>query len=463
MKKKGEKSFPDAIIIIFVMSIIAAILTYILPSGEYKRKTIDGINEILPNSFHPTEKNPTSLMDFFTAIPQGLIEGADIVFLVLIIGGAIAIIDSTGATYSGINALVAKTKGRKYLLIISIALLFGVMHQVGISGNTVIAFIPVGIMLARAMELDAIVGVSIVYLGNFAGGAVGTFDPAIMGVAQKIARVLLFSGAWFRIIIFGVLIIVTILYICRYVKKISNDPSKSILKDNPFPIEEEVNVTQSYENFNNKHKFIIFIFILAIGVFLFGVFTYEWSVNELSGIFIISSIVIALINKIKPNDFIKIFMTGVRKLAYGAIIIGVARSIIVIFDNANILDTITHAATIHMQELPTTIGALSMFAFNWLFNILVSSGSGQASIVMPIMSPIGDMIGITRQTTVLAFKLGDGITNIITPFSGVLMSVLAIGGIPWTKWLKFAFPLVLWWSLVGIIFLIIAVFINYGP
>lgn len=219
MKKKGEKSFPDAIIIIFVMSIIAAILTYILPSGEYKRKTIDGINEILPNSFHPTEKNPTSLMDFFTAIPQGLIEGADIVFLVLIIGGAIAIIDSTGATYSGINALVAKTKGRKYLLIISIALLFGVMHQVGISGNTVIAFIPVGIMLARAMELDAIVGVSIVYLGNFAGGAVGTFDPAIMGVAQKIARVLLFSGAWFRIIIFGVLIIVTILYICRYVKK----------------------------------------------------------------------------------------------------------------------------------------------------------------------------------------------------------------------------------------------------
>ena len=158
-------------------------------------------------------------MDFFTAIPQGLIEGADIVFLVLIIGGAIAIIDSTGATYSGINALVAKTKGRKYLLIISIALLFGVMHQVGISGNTVIAFIPVGIMLARAMELDAIVGVSIVYLGNFAGGAVGTFDPAIMGVAQKIARVPLFSGAWFRIIIFGVLIIVTILYICRYVKK----------------------------------------------------------------------------------------------------------------------------------------------------------------------------------------------------------------------------------------------------
>ncbi|EPD50065.1 hypothetical protein HMPREF1208_01603 [Staphylococcus sp. HGB0015] len=461
MKQKGGKTFPDAIIIIFIMSIVAAILTYILPSGKYKRKTIEGIHEIIPNSFHSTTKNPTSIIDFITAIPQGLIESANIIFLVLIIGGAIAIIDSTGATYSGINALVDKTKGRKYLLIISIASLFGIMHQVGVSGNTVIAFIPIGIMLARAMNLDAVVGVSMVYLGNFAGGAVGTFDPAIMGVAQKIAGVPLFSGAWFRIIIFFALITVTIIYICRYTKKISMDPSKSILKDNPFPVE-VVDTNYEFEKFNKKHMLTIFIFIAGIAVFLFGVFKYEWSVNELAGIFILNSIIIAVINKIKPNDFVNTFMTGVRKLTYGAIIIGIARSIIVIFKEANILDTITHIATAHMQELPTMVGALAMFAFNWLFNILVSSGSGQASIVMPIMAPIGDIIGLTRQTTVLAFKLGDGITNIITPFSGVLMSVLAIGGIPWTRWLKFAFPLVLWWTLVGAIFLIIAVLINYG-
>ena len=336
------------------------------------------------------------------------------------------------------------------------------MHQVGVSGNTVIAFIPIGIMLARAMNLDAVVGVSMVYLGNFAGGAVGTFDPAIMGVAQKIAGVPLFSGAWFRIIIFFALITVTIIYICRYTKKISMDPSKSILKDNPFPVE-VVDTNYEFEKFNKKHMLTIFIFIAGIAVFLFGVFKYEWSVNELAGIFILNSIIIAVINKIKPNDFVNTFMTGVRKLTYGAIIIGIARSIIVIFKEANILDTITHIATAHMQELPTMVGALAMFAFNWLFNILVSSGSGQASIVMPIMAPIGDIIGLTRQTTVLAFKLGDGITNIITPFSGVLMSVLAIGGIPWTRWLKFAFPLVLWWTLVGAIFLIIAVLINYGP
>lgn len=462
MKQKNGNKFPDAIVIIFTMSIIAALLTYILPSGEYKRKSVGKIKEIIPDSFHATPKHPAGIMDFFTAIPHGLVESADIIFLVLIIGGAIAIIDSTGATYSGIQTLVEKTKGNQYLLIITIALLFGIMHQVGVSGNTVIAFIPIGIMLAKALKLDAVVGVAMVYLGNFAGGAVGTFDPAIMGVAQRIAGVPLFSGAWYRIIIFIALIIVTIIYICWYTRKISLDPSKSILKDNPFPVINEDSI-QNYEKFNKKHFLIIMIFIGSIGVFLYGVFHYKWSVKELSAIFIIAAILVAFVERISPNDFIKIFMEGVRKLAYGAIIIGVARSIIVIFKDAHVLDTITHAATAHMQDLPTTIGALAMFAFNWFFNILVSSGSGQASIVMPIMSPIGDMIGLTRQTTVLAFKLGDGITNIITPFSGVLMSVLAIGGIPWTKWLRFAFPLVLWWTLVGTIFLIIAVFINYGP
>lgn len=462
MKQKDGKKFPDAIVIIFTMSIIAALLTYILPSGEYKRKAVGSIKEIIPNSFHATPKHPTGIMDFFTAIPHGLVESADIIFLVLIIGGAIAIIDSTGATYSGIQTLVEKTKGNQYVLIIVISLLFGVMHQVGVSGNTVIAFIPIGIMLAKALNLDAIVGVSMVYLGNFAGGAVGTFDPAIMGVAQRIAGVPLFSGAWYRIIIFIALIIVTIIYIIWYTRKISLDPSKSILRDNPFPVVNDAQIP-TYEKFNKKHFLIILIFIGAIGVFLYGVFHYKWAVKELSAIFIIAAILVAFVERISPNDFIKTFMEGVRKLAYGAVIIGVARSIIVIFKDAHVLDTITHAATAHMQDLPTTIGALAMFAFNWFFNILVSSGSGQASIVMPIMSPIGDMIGLTRQTTVLAFKLGDGITNIITPFSGVLMSVLAIGGIPWTKWLRFAFPLVLWWTLVGTIFLIIAVFINYGP
>ncbi|MCE5506122.1 YfcC family protein [Staphylococcus pseudintermedius] len=462
MKQKNGKQFPDAIIIIFTMSVLAALLTYILPSGEYKRKFVGKIKEIIPDSFHVTPKHPTGIMDFFTAIPQGLVESADIIFLVLIIGGAVAIIDSTGATYSGIQTLVEKTKGNQYILIITITLLFGVMHQLGVSGNTVIAFIPIGIMLAKTLKLDAIVGVAIVYLGNFAGGAVGTFDPAIMGVAQRIAGVPLFSGAWYRIIIFIALIIVTMIYICWYTHKINLDPSKSILKDNPFPVINKDSI-QNYEKFNKKHFLIIMIFIGSIGVFLYGVFHYKWSVKELSAIFIIAAILVAFVERISPNDFIKIFMEGVRKLAYGAVIIGVARSIIVIFKDAHVLDTITHAATAHMQDLPTTIGALSMFAFNWFFNILVSSGSGQASIVMPIMSPIGDMLGLTRQTTVLAFKLGDGITNIITPFSGVLMSVLAIGGIPWTKWLRFAFPLVLWWTLVGTIFLIIAVFINYGP
>src|SRR5699024_2014522 len=211
--------------------------------------------------------------------------------LVLVIGGVIAVFDATGATFSGINALVEKTKNKKYILIISVLTVFGLLHQVGVAGNTVIAFIPIGIMLARALKLDAIAGIAIVYLGNYAGGATGTLDPMIMGVAQKIAELPLFSGAWFRFIIFIALLFVTIIYVCLYVRKISRDPSRSIIKDDPFPSQVEHN--EEISAFTTKHKIIASVFLVFIGIFLFGVFKYDWSTVELAGIFMMMAITVA--------------------------------------------------------------------------------------------------------------------------------------------------------------------------
>ena len=459
--KKKKFNFPDAYVIIFAISFIAAIATYIIPAGNYETEEIDGLTTVVPDSYSTVASTPTTLMDFFTAIPNGLIETADIVFLVLVIGGVIAVFDATGATFSGINALVDKTKNKKYLLIISILTLFGIIHQVGVAGNTVIAFIPIGIMLARALKLDAIAGIAMIYLGNYAGGAVGTLDPAIMGVAQKVAGLPLFSGAWYRFIIFLALLIVTVIYVSLYIRKISRDPSKSIISDNPFPAEVETGADSG--SFTARHKIIVSVFFVFIGIFLFGVFKFDWGINELAGIFLMMGIVVALIQQMSPNIFVAEFMKGVKKLAYGALIIGIARSIIVILENGNILDTIVHGVIAPLQSMSGMAGAQAMFVFNLLFNLIISSGSGQAAIVMPLMTPMSDILDITRQTTVLAFKLGDGITNIITPASGVLMAVLAVGGVPWSKWIRFVYPLVLLWTAVGAIFLAIAVWMDYGP
>lgn len=459
--KKRKLAMPDAYVIILGITLLAAISTYIIPSGSYQTEKSGDITTVVPNSYAATDSSPTSLMDFFTSIPTGLIETADIVFLVLIIGGIISIFDATGATFSGINALVEKTKGRKYLLIISVLTIFGVINAVGVSGNAIIAFIPIGIMLARSLKLDAITGVAMVYLGAYASGTVTPLDPAIMSVAQGAAELPLFSGAWYRFIIFFAMLIVTAVYVCLYVKKISRDPSKSLIKDDPFPSQEKNDL--EIGPFTKRHKLIVSVFFVFIGIFLYGVFQFGWSINELAGIFIMMGITVAIIERMSPNRFVVEFMKGARKLAYGAIIIGMARSIIVILEDGHVIDTIVHSVVEPMQGLPAMLSVEAMFVFNLFFNLIISSGSGQAAIVMPLMTPIADMLGFTRQTAVLAFKLGDGITNVITPASGVLMAVLAVGGVSWLKWVKFVFPLVLLWIAVGAIFLGIAVLMDYGP
>ncbi|WP_244444946.1 YfcC family protein [Oceanobacillus jeddahense] len=460
MNKKRKMAMPDAIVILFFLLILAWIVSFIIPSGEFERST-DGLETVIPNSFSSVDAPNLGIMDVFLSIQQGLIESANLIFLVLIMGGAIAVIEYPGTINAGVKVMVDKTRNRKYLLIASVSLLFGIISTVGVGSNAVIAFIPLGIILAKALDLDAIAGVAIIYLGYFAGSAAAVFDPIILGVAQEIAGLPLFSGAIFRIFIFIALIVVTILFVTRYVKRISEDPSKSLMGEQKFA-EKDMDETH-IEKFNTAHKIIILFFFLCIGVFVYGSLALGWGINELAAIFLINAIGTAIISKQSPNQFVKSFMGGARNILYGALIIGIARSIIVLMENGLILDTVVNAIFIPLSEMGTLFGALAMFFFNLIFNILVPSGSGQAAVVMPIMTPLADMLDITRQTAVVAFKLGDGITNMITPISGVLMAVLAIGGIPYTKWIRFIMPLVLYWAIVGIAFVMIATLIGYGP
>ncbi|WP_228027510.1 YfcC family protein [Bacillus fonticola] len=463
-QKKRKSLMPDAFVILFGLLLLAAISTYFVPAGSFERETTNNdITQVVPGSYSTIEANPASLMDLFLAVQTGLIDTANLVFMVLIIGGTVAVFEYTGAVNSGVNALIQRMKGKKYVLIISVITLFAILDTAGISGNAVIAFIPIGIILAKALKLDAITGVAMVYLGQYVGVTTGTFDPVITGIAQEIAELPLFSGAALRGSALVVFLIVTVIYICLYVKRISNDPSKSYMGVTPFAELPRKSNTDGFGPFTTRHKIIILAFFGFLGVFLFGVYSWGWSINELSAIFLMMAVAVALLAKISPNKLVSVFMEGARGLVYGALVIGMARAIVILLENGYILDTIVNYAFGPLEALPTMLGAQALYVFNLLFNLLVTSGSGQAVIVMPFIVPLVDMLDITRQTGVLAFKLGDGITNIITPTSGVLMAVLAVGGISWIKWFKFVWPLVLIWSVIGAIFVAIAVFINYGP
>lgn len=466
-EKQGFKkifTMPDAFIIIFGIVLLASVATYIIPAGSFERETVDDITQAIPGSYTSAESNPAGIMDIFTAIPVGMVESANIIFLIFIIGGIVGLIEYTGAIDNSINKLIDKTKGRYMLLITAVSGIFGLMATLGVVPNAVIAFIPIGIALARSLNLDAITGVATIYLGYYAGMIAGVIDPAILGLAQSIAELPLFSGIYLRIILFFILMAVTIIYINMYAKRVRNNPEKSIMGFSRFNEEvEEESVDKVKTNLTTKHLLILLTFLLFIILFVFGAFNYGWSINELSGIFIMMGVVVAIIDRINPNQFISIFMRGAKSLTYGALVVGIARAVIVILEEGMIIDTIVNAAVNPMESASLFFGAQLLFIFNLFFNLLVTSGSGQASIVMPLMVPIVDILGMTRQTGVLAFKLGDGFSNIITPTSGVLMAALAIGKVQWVKWLKFVFPLFLIWIIIGALAIGFAVLTDYGP
>ncbi|GAA0346226.1 YfcC family protein [Oceanobacillus oncorhynchi subsp. oncorhynchi] len=463
-KQKKKFQLPDAYVILFVILLLAAILTYIIPAGSYERETTeDGMDVIVPDSYSQIDQQPVSLIDLFSSIQEGLIGGAGLIFLVLTIGGTFAVIEKTGAIDSMIMKTIKRTQNREWLLILMVAALFSIFGGLGIIANSSIAFIPIGIILARAMRMDAIVGVSIIYLGAYSGFAVGFLDPQTTGFAQQIAQIPLFSGLSLRLVLYVIIVGATIAYIIWYANRVKNDPQKSILSDNPFPKLEEKSMDDVDEKLTSTQLTVLLVLVAGIAIYVYGVFQLDWDINEMAGIFVALAILTALISKMGANQMVEEFLNGAKRVLYGALIIGMARSIVVVLENGQVLDTVVHSMAVVLEPFSSVMGAIAMFIGNGLFNLVVTSGSGQAAIVMPIMTPLADLMDIPRQVAVQAYTLGDGFTNIITPLSGVLMANLAIAGIPWTKWLKFALPLVGIWYVIGTIFIVITVLINWGP
>lgn len=452
---------PDAFIIIFGIVVLAAIATYIIPSGSFEREEVDGITRVISGSYTHADSNPANLLDIFVSIQNGLIETANIVFLIFMIGGVVAIIEHTGAIDAGINVLIEKAKGKYMMLITTVALTFGILASMGLVANAVIAFIPIGIALARNLRMDAVVGISMIYLGYYAGMIAGIFDPVILAFAQNIAELPLFSGMYLRVFIFIGMITTVILYTNYYAKKIKNNPEKSVLGEARF--EEGEETTNAPAKFTKTHAINLLLFVGFLGYFIWGAFTRDWEINQLVGVFLMMGVAIGIVSKISPNEYVRIFINGAKSITYGALVVGLARAVVIILQDGLIMDTIVNATLVPLQAAPAFVGGILLFIFNLAFNLLVTSGTGQAAIVMPLMVPIVDVLDITRQTGVLAFMLGDGITNIVAPTSGVLMAVLAVGGVKWTQWIKFVWPVLVAWFVIGLLAVSYALMVNYGP
>lgn len=473
-------AFPHVFVLLTLIIFIASILTYIIPSGNYQReaKKLDNVtrNIVMPGTYKEIEKHistegiligesvegkasPVSVVGFFSSIPRGMEAAADIIFLIFIIGGMFGILQKSGVISASIQKLFDIFGKSSNFLIIILMLVVAIGGSTLGMGEEFIPLVPLFLIVSKKLGYDRIFGVAIVWIAAGVGFASATTNPFTVNIAQSIAEVKLYSGMEFRIIFLIVTLAVSIIYVLNYGKKILKDPSKSIMKDDEFEIEEE--------NFNNKtefkkeHGLIMIMGLVVFSFILYAVTVFGWWLNEMSGAFILIGVLTALICKMKINDAAKAFTHGASDMVVAALVVGFARGVQVVMQDGQILDSVIHYAANNLQNFHEFFGAAGMYVFQSSLNFFIPSGSGQAAVTMPLMAPLSDLLGITRQTAVFAFTCGDGFSNLIIPTSASLMAVLGIAKVPFVSWFKFALPLFLIHSLLTIIFLLIAVLVGY--
>ena len=462
--KKKKFKVPHTYVIIFAMIISVALLTYVIPAGQYQKVEGPGGRMVVdPNSYATVDSNPTKFFDVLKAFPKGLAAAQSIVFFIFIVGGAFNVLNQTGAIEAGIGKIALSLKGKEKLMIPIIVFVFSLGGAtIGMSEEAIV-FVPIGVALARALGYDAVTGMAMVSLGAAAGFTSGFMNPFTVGVAQGIAEVPLFSGIALRLIIWVCTLTLVIGYIFRYANKVKADIKNSYVYELELQEKDMAIDLSTVRKMTTRDTIVLLIFLGGMGILIFGVFKYGWYITEIAAIFLAIGIFSGIAGGMPLDDIAKNFIAGAKDVAMGALVVGLARGILVVMEASLIIDTIIYGLASAISNLPKTISAIGMLLVQSFLNLIIPSGSGLAATTMPIMAPLSDVIGVTRQTAVLAYQFGDGITNSIVPTSGVLLANLTIAKIKYEEWVKFVGPLMVIWTLLGCIFMVIAVVINYGP
>lgn len=465
MKAKSIVSkMPHTFVLLFLIIIICGLLSYVIPSGQFERVETDGRVVVVPGSFQYSDMKPIGIFDYFRALPYGMVEAASIMVICFMLGGSMEIINKTDSINIGISKSIVTfgEKGANYLILGAMVAFTFIGGFLGLVEGA-IPFVPLAVSLAMGLGYDSLVGVAIAIIAGFLAFSAGPTNPYTVGTGHSIAGLPLFSGISYRIIICIMFAFLGIHHVMKYARKIKEDPSLSLMKgidmgDLKFDIEEYM-----HQDFTIKHKTVIAIIILIIIGNIYGTLNLGWSLNETGAIFLVGAVISGILSGISVNKMAKYFAEGASKITSGALVIGIARGIQWTLALGGIQDTIINALASILIKLPTTVSAVGMFVVQTIINFFVPSGSGQAMATLPIMIPLSDLIGITRQTAILAFQFGDGLSNTIIPTLGSLLIYLAFGKVPYDRWLKFMLPLFLKVSALAAGFIVIAVAMNFGP
>ncbi len=456
------KRIPHTFTIVFALIVLAAVLTWVVPAGEFVRQSVEfngTTREVVVNdSFHYVESSPQT-WQVFSALYNGFVDKADIIIFILMVGGAFWILNNSHAIDVGVMAFLRSVRrlgryklikklGVDNIIITFVMLLFSLFGAVfGMSEET-IAFVVVFIPLAIQMGYDSIVGVCMCYVAAHVGFAGAMLNPFTIGIAQGIANLPLFSGLEYRMFCWVVLTIVGIAFVLWYAHRVKAKPERSPVHKLDDYWRNRVESNQQ-TTLTLRHGLILVVLLLTIVALVVGVLQWDWYIEEISALFLAMGIVSGIIDRQGADDIAKLFLAGCKDILSAALVVGLASGIIFILRDGHVIDTILYGLTRSLGELGEMASLGVMYLFQTLLNIVMPSGSAKAALTMPIMTQFADQIEVSRQTTVLAFQFGDGFTNMLTPTSGVLIGVLGIARIPYGTWLKWAWKFILALIILG--------------
>ncbi|SUB33421.1 H+/gluconate symporter and related permeases [[Pasteurella] mairii] len=464
---KTTRTGMNPIIIMMLIVIITMVLTFVLPSGEYQRKD----KLVIPNSYQVIEKPisvanfvsasltekekgqaaPVGIADTLQSVPEGIAKQSGLIFMVLFIGGMFGILNKTGAIEAGLERTLVLTRGNIYLLIPVIMVIFSAGSTFMGLAKEYLLVIPMVIALTSRLGYSNILGLAIVTIAVKVGYLASITNPYALSVAQPLLGLPVFSGLSLRIVTYFVMIVLGIVFVLW--------KAKQERLQNHFQLSKKI-VFDS-KPLSKRHVAMLTVLIIGVAFMVYGSNQWHWKTSALSAYYLFLSMVFAAIAGMRPTDAADAFVSGMKKVMIAAILIGLATAVEIVLSKGKILDTVIHYLVDFIGSKGSYISAYSIFFSQLLLDIAIPSTSGQAAVAMPIMGPVGLLSGVSSQTTVLAFLMGNGLTNIITPTSSGLLIFLATAQVSWTQWAKFVWPLIIILAIVAIALLSVAVYIGY--
>ena len=482
-KPKKKLSFPTAYTVLFIVLILAAILTHVVPAGSYaklkydaegKKFTVtspDGSTKdyeavqstldklkinvavekftdgsiykpiAIPDTYEKLKSNPQSFIDIVKAPILGIAEAVDVIVFVFIIGGIIGILNNSGAFGAGFASLSRATKGREYWLVVVVTSLIALGGTTFGLAEETIGLYPILVPVFMVAGYDAIVCIAALYMGSSIGTMFSTVNPFSSVIASNAAGISFANGLMFRTVGLVIAVIITIIYIIRYAEKVRKDPSKSLIFDQKAELENKfLKESKDAPEFTLKRKLMLLIFTATFGVMIWGVSSQGWWFTEMTALFLVVGIGICALSGLGEKAAVQHFVAGAADLVGVALIIGIARGVNIIMDNGLISDSILNGATGLIHGMNGGVFSIIMLLIYCVLGFFIPSSSGLAVLSMPIMAPLADTVGLPREVIVSAYQYGQGLMAFITP-TGLILVTLAMVDVTYDRWLKFIMPL----------------------